>query len=152
MLFAAFISAYIVRQSGSDWSAVALPPVLWLNTVVLGAVSVAIELAWRGTRRMLTPAVVLGAVFLYGQAAAWAQLAAGGVSLATGPYGAFFYVLSGAHAVHVFAAWILLLWAATHASRGHQDRTRGATLAACRTFWHFLGGLWLLVFGFVTYF
>ena len=52
MLFAAFTSAYIVRRSGSDWRPVALPSVLWWNTAVLAASSVAVEIAnWYGAGR-----------------------------------------------------------------------------------------------------
>ena len=47
MLFAAFTSAYIVRRSGSDWRHVALPPILWLNTLILAASSIAVEAANR---------------------------------------------------------------------------------------------------------
>ena len=45
MLFAAFTSAYVVRRSGSDWRQMALPSTLWLNTIVLGASSLALEAA-----------------------------------------------------------------------------------------------------------
>ena len=47
MLFAAFTSAYVVRRSGSDWRQVALPQILWVNTLVLAASSVALEAASR---------------------------------------------------------------------------------------------------------
>ena len=43
MLFAAFTSAYIVRRSGSDWHHVTLPLILWFNTAVLAASSIALE-------------------------------------------------------------------------------------------------------------
>ena len=43
MLFAAFTSAYIVRRSGSDWRSIELPGLLWANTAVLIAASLALE-------------------------------------------------------------------------------------------------------------
>ena len=59
ILFAAFTSAYIVRRSGSDWRPVALPSILWLNSLVLAASSVAVEIAnWRGSRGAWTSSVV----------------------------------------------------------------------------------------------
>ena len=45
MLFASFSSAYIVRQSGTDWQVLTLPSVLWLNTLLLVISSISIEVA-----------------------------------------------------------------------------------------------------------
>src|ERR1700722_6034782 len=48
MTFAAFTSALIVRQGGStDWKHLTLPPILYLNTLILIASSVSLELARR---------------------------------------------------------------------------------------------------------
>ena len=44
MFFLAFVSAFVVRQGlSSDWQAVELPGVLWLNTLVLLASSVTLH-------------------------------------------------------------------------------------------------------------
>jgi heme/copper-type cytochrome/quinol oxidase subunit 3 len=50
MLFAGFASAYLVRRSSADWQQEYLPPILRLNTIVLVASSVALELAQRARR------------------------------------------------------------------------------------------------------
>src|ERR1700694_1133472 len=48
MSFAAFTSALIVRQgNATDWRHFTLPPVLYLNTLVIMASSIALELARR---------------------------------------------------------------------------------------------------------
>src|SRR5271157_2017976 len=48
MSFAAFTSALIVRQGGAaDWHHLTLPPILYLNTLVLFASSFALEKARR---------------------------------------------------------------------------------------------------------
>lgn len=148
MLFAAFTSAYIVRRSGSDWQHIALPPMLWINTGVLVASSIAVEFAYaQGTRRRLRTsrtamalAVVLGLVFLAGQVVAWRQMVAAGVYLPTSPHSSFFFMLTGAHAVHVVAALVVLAWGAWT-----------LRLSLCRTFWHYLGGVWLFLFALVTW-
>jgi heme/copper-type cytochrome/quinol oxidase subunit 3 len=89
MSFAAFTSALIVRQGASlDWRHLTLPPILYLNTLVLLGSSVTLELARRrvavfmgGARtvdqnpsRWLYVNSVLGLVFVAGQYAAWLQL------------------------------------------------------------------------------
>ena len=147
MLFAAFTSAYIVRRSGSDWRHVALPSILWVNSGILVASSVAVEFAqWQGARGRQRPATAamlvacaLGLGFLAGQVVAWRQMVAGGVYLPTSPHSSFFFMLTGAHAVHVVAALAVLAWG-----------TWTLRLSVCRTFWHYLGGVWLFLFALVT--
>ena len=101
MLFASFTSALVVRQGLSDdWVSLALPRILWLNTAVLLVSSGTLELGCRAlTRRMGASFTVwlygttgLGLLFLAGQLAAWRELAARGVYLATNPSSSFFYL------------------------------------------------------------
>ena len=134
MLFAAFTSAYIVRRSGSDWQHVALPSILWVNTGVLAASSLALEL-----RRPRT-AFLIGLGFLAGQMAAWRQMVAAGVYLPTSPHSSFFFMMTGAHALHVVAALVVLAWG-----------VKTSRLSAARTFWHYLGGVWLFLLAVVSW-
>src|SRR5262245_57390040 len=51
MLFIAFTSAYIVRRAGGkDWQPLTAPPLLWINTGLLLASSVTLEIARRRLR------------------------------------------------------------------------------------------------------
>lgn len=161
MLFAAFASAYIVRRSGSDWRVVALPRLLWLNTFVLALSSAALEAAqWHGARRQrrkslaaFAVTIALGIAFLAGQVTAWRALVAAGVYLPTSPHSSFFYVLTGAHAAHVLAALAVLMWGAarlsTYAGAG-RALDWATTMGVCRTFWHYLGVLWVVLLVFVS--
>jgi cytochrome c oxidase subunit III len=158
MLFAAFASAYIVRRSGSDWRHVALPSILWWNTLVLAASSAAVEIAsWGGARAKRAAAVAamavalaLGVVFLAGQAEAWRQMRASGVYLPTSPHSSFFFMLTGAHAVHVVAALAVLTWGAMGTLVVRDGRRWAARMSVCRTFWHYLGAVWLFLFALVS--
>ena len=159
MLFAAFTSAYVVRRSGSDWHHIALPSVLWVNTLVLLASSVAVETANRfGLRRQWTAtafsfgaALAFGAAFLGGQAIAWRQMVAMGVYLPSNPHSSFFYMLTGAHAVHIVAALVVLAWGLAGTREGSRNPRAWATqMDLCRTFWHYLGGVWLFLFALVS--
>jgi cytochrome c oxidase subunit 3 len=159
MLFAAFTSAYVVRRSGSDWRQVALPSMLWINTAILAASSVAVEVAnrrglarrWNAATFALALAVACGLAFLAGQMVAWRQLVAAGVYLPTNPHSSFFFMLTGAHAVHIIAALGVLAWglAATR-SAWSNPRVWSARMDLCRTFWHYLGGVWLFLFALVS--
>ena len=159
MLFAAFASAYLVRRSGSDWEHIALPSILWLNTAVLAASSGALEAAaWQGRQRRWDAAVLLmlaalglGLGFLAGQLAAWRQLEASGVYIPTNPHSSFFYMLTGAHAVHVVAALAVLAWGVGKTSRGRRHPASwAAQMEMCRTFWHYLGAVWVFLFALVS--
>jgi cytochrome c oxidase subunit 3 len=159
MLFAAFTSAYIVRRSGSDWRPVALPSILWINSLVLGLSSIAVELAhWQGARRRwrasttaMLIACALGVAFLAGQMFAWRQMVAAGVYLPTNPHSAFFFMMTGAHAVHIVAALVVLAWGATVTVRAAREpRGWDARMSLCRTFWHYLGGVWVFLFALVS--
>jgi cytochrome c oxidase subunit 3 len=161
MLFAAFTSAYVVRKAGADWRDVPLPAALWLNTALLAASSIALESAWNaGTARRWSSArgrfaasIGFGLAFLGGQIVAWRQMAAAGQFLPSNPRSSFFYMLTGAHGVHVIAALAVLFWGAgvTWAGRGHADPWAWtASMRTCRTFWHYLGVVWVFLLLLVT--
>jgi cytochrome c oxidase subunit III len=159
MLFAAFTSAYVVRRSGSDWRHVELPAILWINTALLGISSVFVELAnryglhrrWSHASSSLIAAVLFGFAFLGGQLTAWRQLVAMGVYVPSTPHSSFFFMLTGAHAVHIVAALAVLLWGLVGTRRAWSNpRAWSARMDLCRTFWHFLGGVWLFLFALVS--
>src|ERR1700756_1962800 len=112
MSFAALTSALVVRRGGAvDWRHFTLPSVLYLNTVVLFASSITLEVGRRriatfmgGLRsgaanpaRWLYVTLLLGLLFVAGQYVAWRQLSAQGLYLATNPSSSFFYVFTAAH-------------------------------------------------------
>jgi cytochrome c oxidase subunit 3 len=163
MLFAAFTSAYIVRRGGGDWQRIALPPALWLSTLILVLSSAAVEGArWWGVRRQWTrssaamgAATALGAGFLFSQWSAWRTLMAAGVYLPASPHSSFFYMMTGAHAVHVVAALVVLSWGAVHTWNGtgrRSPRRWHAVMGTARTFWHFLLGVWIYLFALMALF
>ena len=155
MTFAAFTSALIVRQgAATDWKHLTLPPILYLNTLVLIASSVTLELGRRqigtymtGTRDQAAPpsrwlyiTLCLGLLFVAGQYVAWLQLRAQGLFLATNPNSSFFYVLTGIHAIHVSGG---LGGLARVIRRLNKSLLRKSTLDATSHYWHFMGALWV---------
>ena len=52
--------------------------------------------------------MLLGLGFLVSQLIAWRQLAAQGIYLASNPHSSFFYLLTGAHAVHSLGGLLAL--------------------------------------------
>ncbi len=155
MTFAAFTSALIVRQGGAaDWRHLVLPPILYFNTLMLIASSIALEVARRqigaymtGPKDQTSPPVLwlyvtlsLGLLFVAGQYVAWLQLRAQGLFLATNPNSSFFYVLTGIHALHVSGG----LAGLTRVIRKlNKSVLRKSTLDATSHYWHFMGALWV---------
>jgi cytochrome c oxidase subunit 3 len=159
MSFAAFTSALFVRQSSAtDWHHLSIPPIVFLNTLVLLASSVTLEIARKrlsqfmrnkeGTRRVpltwLGITLGLGLIFVVGQYAAWLKLRAEGLYLATNPNSSFFYVLTAMHALHVLGGLGGLL-RVINKLRQPVLSLRRSTMDATSYYWHFMGILWLYV-------
>src|SRR3989442_9678063 len=154
MLFAAFTSAFFVRRGlSNDWVNTPLPPILWINTGVLVASSIALELAraaLRGGRRVAfnrywTGATTLGALFLGGQYLAWRQLNDAGIYLATNPSSSFFFVLTCAHAVHLLGGISALGYIDVQALLLRLGPGKRTAVDISAYFWHFLDAIWIFL-------
>ena len=154
MFFMALTSSFLVRKGlGDDWVSFALPRVLWANTLVLLASSGAIQFArarlrsgdTEGFRRWWVITTALGALFLAGQFAAWRQLAAQGVFLATNPSSSFFYLLTSLHGLHLLGGIVGLFYVAYRPwQRSRITQSTAADLVSI--YWHFMDGLWIFLF------
>ncbi len=158
MLFVAFTSAYVVRKGlGGDWQTTALPPVLWINTIILLASSATAELARRGAflaeeEQASSPpwlgiTLVLGVGFLAGQLLAWQQLAAQGIFISTNPSSSFLYLLTGSHGVHLAGGVLALFYAGATFLLGRPLATRRIVVDIAVWYWHFMDGLWIYILG-----
>jgi cytochrome c oxidase subunit III len=159
MSFAAFTSALVVRQStANDWHPLTLPSIVFVNTAILLASSVTLEVARhrvaeyarnktsdRGASLFwLRWTLVLGLLFVVGQYVAWRQLRAEGLYLASNPNSSFFYVLTAMHALHVLGG-LVGLGRVTYLVRQPLFSMRRSTMDATSYYWHFMGVLWLYV-------
>jgi cytochrome c oxidase subunit 3 len=154
MFFMALASAFLLRRSGSsDWVPVHLPMVLWINTLILIASSLTLEVARKrladsnlaAFRTLWIVTTGFGALFLIGQLIAWRQLVAQGVYMASNPASSFFYIFTGAHGVHLLGG-IAALMCVTF----RKVDTRGIPLPMVAEvtsyYWHFMDGLWVFLF------
>src|SRR5216683_5206734 len=154
MLFAAFTSAFFVRRGlSNDWVDTPLPPILWINTGVLVASSIALELARSALRagrrvafnRYWTGATILGALFLGGQYLAWRQLNDAGFCLATNPSSSFFFVLTCTHAVHLLGGISALGYIDVQALLLRLGPGKRTAVDVSAYFWHFLDAIWIFL-------
>src|SRR5208282_4752290 len=120
MFFMALASAFLIRKGTGGWVPVRIPGLLWVNTAILLTSSATLEMARKrlaksdlsGFRRLWQVTTILGVLFLVGQLVAWKILAGQGIYLATNPASSFFYIFTGAHALHLLGGVCALLYVA----------------------------------------
>lgn len=151
MFFGGFSSALVARRAGAkDWKPVPLPDLIWINTGVLAVSSVVAEQARRDLRNGRrgrfnagwAAATLLGCTFVYLQIRLWNELRAAGVYMAANASGAFFYVGTVAHAVHLAGGLGAMLYLSYHALRWQLGPGRRTAVDVTTVYWHFLGVLW----------
>jgi cytochrome c oxidase subunit 3 len=149
------------------WKSLDVPQILWLNTVLLLVSSVTIEMArqrafqepqvteeWLGlappSRRASLPwlglTLILGFGFLVGQYIAWRQLNAQGIFMASNPSSSFFFILTGAHALHLVGGICVLAWAAMANLLSRRLESRQIATDSGAWYWHAMGVLWVYIF------
>jgi len=160
MTFGGLIAAYIVLDTNNvaEWKPFDLPKQLWASTLIILVSSFTYVLAQKATERDDQPAVkkwmivttVLGAAFLSSQILGWIALVQRGISVGGNPYAGLFYILTGVHAVHVlgglFALGSVLLRSMKPAADPHSVSKRIALSQVVGWYWHFMGGLWIVLF------
>ena len=159
MMFTALTSAYVVRAGTSnDWRPLAVPRLLWVSTALILLSSFAFEIARRTLKsgntsayqRWLLLTVLLGLGFLATQLLAWRQLVGQGIYIGSNPHSSFFYVLTGAHGLHLLGGVLALDYLLLRSRRKHYEAhgtaKRQAIVNAVALYWHFMGGLWIYLF------
>ena len=151
--FALIVSAYSLRMELGDWVPLTEPQLLWTNTVILALASVAFQWTRGAARsaneqRIKTGLVITGLLttaFLIGQYIAWLQLSAAGHLVTSNPADAFFYLLTGIHALHILGGMYVWARATKRAFAGGDSVEESVRL--CAVYWHFLLVVWLVLFG-----
>jgi len=163
MLFAGLLSAFLVsRASAPFWPPANQPrlPVVitGLNTglLVLSGLTM-----WRvvhslrqrdkrGAMRWMGATILLGVLFLAIQGSEWAGLIGFGLTMTSSLYGGMFYLIVGAHALHLVVAVAVLLFVAARVRRGRYDVDfRG--VVACSVYWSFVVILWPIIYALVYF-
>ena len=154
--FALILSAYALRMELGDWVPMTEPQLLWLNTGMLIVASGVLQwtrnAAIAGEEARLSPGLLITGVltlgFVLGQFVAWQQLQNSGQLITNNPSNAFFYFLTGAHAVHIMGG--LFVWARATLKvvlgKGKPAQIR-RSIELCTIYWHFLLLVWLVLFG-----
>jgi len=153
----------------SNWLPLTLPVgILLCNTFVLLISSLTLEVARRRAAEDVALApiagipgirvdyrhaipwvwttILLGLGFLTGQVCAWKVLERSNVHFTTNPSSSFFFLLTGAHAIHLLGGVLVLLYAGIIGWLNKPPETRRMVIDVTAWYWHFMGALWLYVF------
>lgn len=153
-MFMLFIVSYYTRSQFPDWEKLTDPNILWLNTGLLLLASVALQLASNAAKRdaasslrnALIAASLLTVAFVGGQLVAWEQLISAGYYVQGNPSTAFFYLVTGLHAVHLLGGLWYMLLVVIRLNREQQREKALKSVALCATYWHYLLLVWLILF------
>lgn len=150
-----------------DWRPLTIPPILWLNTAILAISGLTVEMArrsvfreidvmeeWLGLGRPTTKhalpwlmaTLALGCLFVAGQCMAWRQLYGGGVFFASNPNSHFFYLVTGAHMLHLMLGIGALIVALAALGSSRRVEVRQAVVDTAAWYWHVMSALWVLLF------
>jgi cytochrome c oxidase subunit 3 len=158
MLFAGLTSAYVVRQAEGNWTYFKMPVPFYISTALIVLSSVFIQWAVYASRKdqsanikiALITTLGLGLGFVFTQFLAWTMLVNEGVFLVGNPSGSFVYIISGLHLAHLAGGILYLLYVITKAIRDRNSSENYLAVQLCATYWHFLGGLWIYLFVFLS--
>ncbi|RTL90921.1 MAG: cytochrome c oxidase subunit III [Hyphomicrobiales bacterium] len=153
-LFSLMCAAFFMRMEAPDWQLPPTPLILWANTLSLIVSSAALQIAYSAARRrqiartraFLVACMLASLVFLLGQIWAWRELVARGLFASENPANAFFFLLTGAHGLHLIGGFVVLVGVTGPTLHRIESEIMTARLGLCATYWHFLLVVWLLLF------
>ena len=157
MFFAALISAYMIIRSGSEewppWGQPRLPVFATaLNSLALLASAFCLHRSVKGfssqalrSKQLLALTIALGTVFVSVQGYEWVQLISFGLTIISSTYGGVFYLIIGAHGLHVIGGLLALLACLKRLNSTSQQLTID-NLRAAQIFWYFVVGVWPVLY------
>jgi len=94
-------------------------------------------------QRWIWLTLMMGAVFLGGQAHEWLSLP---FQISTDAYGSAFYTMTGFHGLHVFAGLMVMLVVLGRAAAGAYSAEEHAGIEVAAYYWHFVDVVWIGLF------
>jgi cytochrome c oxidase subunit 3 len=159
MLFGGLFAGYFyVRNQAEVWPpegvhqlAAGLGGVLTTLLIISGIVGHAGVVGLKSGNRKLFLlgvglAIVLGTIFIGGQAYEWFNLMDEGLNAGSTTYGSTFYIMTGFHGAHVIAGLLMLALAWTRGYWGDFTPRRHLFVDASMLYWHFVDVVWVFLY------
>ena len=90
--------------------------------------------------------ILLGALFIYGQASEWLGLIHQNITISRNVFGTTFYTLTGFHGFHVCAGLIMLSIVLGLSMFGDFKGPKSDGVECVSIYWHFVDGVWIVVY------
>jgi heme/copper-type cytochrome/quinol oxidase subunit 3 len=103
----------------------------------------------KAVRLWLAATVILGAIFLFGQAREYMGLFAREVTVSTNLFSTTFFTLTGFHGLHVFIGLCALATLLRIAFGDRFNYIKPAGFEAVSMYWHFVDAVWVVIFAVV---
>lgn len=157
MFFLGLISAFMISKANAlEWPPIDQPrlPIgaTAFNTAVLLLSGVAMYLTGRvferesfseKSKRLFLLSLGLGTFFVVFQGFEWVRILGQGLTMQSSAYGAFFYLIIGAHAIHAVGSLVAQVRLFLLFRRG---ALRMQSFRAGQTFWYFVVGVWPVLY------
>lgn len=167
MLFAAFLSAYIVQRPDSiakqTWTAFDLPVYFFYSLIIAMLSSVTMQLAYRAAKndelarnkQLLIATFILGLLFTLSQCLGWQELLNLDLTFVNPRpediSASYVWVITVIHFVHILGGIVLLsiAWVKTAHFKIHKKQLDFMSIT--NTYWHFVGLLWFILYFFIYF-
>ncbi|MDX1736437.1 MAG: cytochrome c oxidase subunit 3 [Halioglobus sp.] len=166
VLFFLFIITFLSRSqypdfealAGAPWQPFTDPSRLWFNTALLGFASLGMHIGLGGARRGnlntsvlgISAAVLFTVLFLLAQFDLWLHLQSMGYYVNSNPANSYFYLLTAVHGLHMMGGLVVLANVVFRVWYDNEPASLARPLQLCTTYWHFLFGVWLVLFALLT--
>jgi cytochrome c oxidase subunit 3 len=159
MFFGGLFGAYFtIRSAATQWPPEGTPHLeTWyaaVLTTILVSSSVTMQFGVWAIRKndqrklvlWLAVSLLLGVIFLAGQAYEYSTLIGEGMTLSSGVFGSTFYTLTGFHGAHVAGGAAFILIVLLRARSGQFTARYHDTVEMASYYWHFVDVVWLGLF------
>jgi cytochrome c oxidase subunit 3 len=159
--------SYLLTTYGRDFHAFKLPILFHANTVLILVSSYTLHSARKALQsddlktyfNGLLMTIALGLAFVYFQVLAWQDLIQQRITLQNNVAGAYLYVISGLHILHVLVGVAWIAWLAAQAFDKQNDPVKSLLfeintekempLQLLGIYWHFVDVVWVYLYLFV---
>jgi len=158
VVFSLFTVGYVLRMELPDWRPLSEPAQLWFNTALLVISSILFQWARnitkgngeKNVRIAFYGAGVFAILFIVGQLITWNSLQSAGYFIVSNPANAFYYLMTGLHAIHLLGG--LWVWSKSliRLLSGGEPKDIKLSIELCTLYWHFLLIVWLVLFALLS--
>jgi cytochrome c oxidase subunit 3 len=158
MLFGTFVSSfYVLKIRLMDY--LDLPKIIiqigLINTAILLISSATFSIAANRFKQNILNSFSLwllltiggGFLFLIGQLYLWNEMTTMGIAVSDGQLSDMFYLISGAHGLHIISGLISLIWLQSNVNK----QLSYNHVLHVGIFWHFLDFLWVVLFAVILF-